>query len=79
MWKRVGSILEFDYDKSIITLLPADYFSPKKWFNKELDVTSNTYSIHHFAGAWKKKHKWQDRMRVWRFYLLGLFMDKYKI
>ena len=79
MWKRVKSVADFDYDSSIITLLPEDYFSPKTWFSKELAVTPNTYSIHHFAGSWKKKHKWEDKMRVWRFRFLGLFMDKYKI
>lgn len=79
MWKRVKSVEDFDYDKSIISLLPEDYFSPKTWWNQDLKVTSNTYSIHHFAGEWKKKKRWADRIRAWRFRFLGLFVDKYNI
>lgn len=79
MWKKVDSVENFDYDNSIISLFPEDFFSPKTWWDHDLKVTSNTYSIHHFAGEWMKKKRWTDRVRVWRFRILGLFMDKYKI
>lgn len=33
---------------------PVDYFSPMTWDTHELNITNNTYAIHHFAGTWKK-------------------------
>ncbi|RRD80598.1 glycosyl transferase [Alloprevotella sp. OH1205_COT-284] len=43
---------DFDDDDSCVYVLPYDYFSPKNYVTKKLQVTSNTYSIHHFAGTW---------------------------
>ena len=34
------------------TLFPKDYFCPKDARTKELEITSNTYTIHHFDGSW---------------------------
>lgn len=34
------------------TLFPKDYFCPKDARTKALEVTSNTYTIHHFDGSW---------------------------
>ena len=34
------------------TLFPADYFCPKDHETKELHITNNTYTIHHFDGSW---------------------------
>ena len=34
------------------TLLPRDYLCPKDYKTKELHLTSNTYTIHHFDGSW---------------------------
>jgi mannosyltransferase OCH1-like enzyme len=53
--KPINDITSIVYDEKEIYLLPVDFFSPKKWddptvFNK----TENTYSIHHFAGSWKR-------------------------
>ena len=35
------------------TLYPSDYFCPKSWETLEINLTDNTYCIHHFAGSWK--------------------------
>ncbi|MCH4183429.1 MAG: glycosyl transferase [Prevotella sp.] len=40
-----------------IYVLPSDYFSPKNYVTKKLEVTKNTYTIHHFAGSWQPKWK----------------------
>lgn len=70
MWKRVPSVAAFDYDRAIVSLLPEEYFSPKTWFGNTLELTPNTYSIHHFAGSWIKKERKKDRLkRVWRNFL----------
>jgi len=34
------------------TLFPKDYFCPKNFATKELLITQNTYTIHHFDGSW---------------------------
>lgn len=36
----------------LITFYPKDYFCPKSYANGEIYLTSNTYTIHHFAGSW---------------------------
>ncbi len=37
-----------------ITVFPRDYFDPKDSETFELNVTENTYSIHHYDATWKK-------------------------
>lgn len=39
------------------TIYPCEYFSPKNMSTRKIKVTSNTYSIHHFAGTWIPKWK----------------------
>ena len=52
-------IIEIDQPDSIqlsnseVYILPSDYFSPKNYVTKKIQITKNTYSIHHFAGTWK--------------------------
>lgn len=40
------------------TLFPKDYFCPKDSTTRELHLTENTYTIHHFDGSW---HSPEDR------------------
>ena len=35
-----------------ITFYPSDYFCPKSPSNGEINLTVNSYCIHHFAGSW---------------------------
>ena len=35
-----------------ISIFPSEYFSPKNYQTKQLYVTENTYTIHHFDGKW---------------------------
>lgn len=35
-----------------LDILPMDYFSPKNTRTLKLQVTTNTYCIHHFNGSW---------------------------
>ncbi|WP_018710440.1 glycosyltransferase family 32 protein [Phocaeicola barnesiae] len=42
---------------------PVDYFSPMTWDTHELNITSNTYAIHHFAGTWKKNKTRLEKIR----------------
>lgn len=44
-------------DGETVYMLPFDYFSPKNYITKKIKITSNTYSIHHFAGSWQPMWK----------------------
>ncbi|KAA6326696.1 hypothetical protein EZS27_024235 [termite gut metagenome] len=59
-----------------IYIYPKEYFCPKSYGAGKMDVTDNTYCIHHFAGSWlpykgriKRKiqymigERWNDRIR----------------
>ena len=37
------------------TLYPFDYFCPKDYDTKEIRLTENSYTIHHFDGSWMPK------------------------
>ena len=52
---------QFLNDDSIINVFPIDWFSPKTWNTQVLEVTDNTYSIHHFAASWAKEKVSNDR------------------
>ncbi len=39
-------------DVENIAIYPCDYFSPKSWDNGKYNITSNTYTVHYFAGTW---------------------------
>ncbi len=38
-----------------IDIYPVDYFCPKSWGTGYINITPNTYSIHHFDGSWHGK------------------------
>ncbi|RZJ82297.1 MAG: glycosyl transferase [Flavobacterium sp.] len=42
----------FQVIEDYCTIYPSDYFSPKSWKTLKINLTANTYSIHHFAGSW---------------------------
>jgi mannosyltransferase OCH1-like enzyme len=37
-----------------VTMYPNDYFCPMNWATREIKLTENTCTIHHFAGSWTK-------------------------
>ena len=53
--------LELNNEKQCVngfTLLPRDYLCPKDHETKEINITKNTLTIHHFDGSW---HSDEDR------------------
>lgn len=34
------------------TLYPKDFFCPKSWHTGLIELTDNSYTIHHFSGSW---------------------------
>lgn len=41
-------------------VFPTEYFAPLCWWNKEITITENTYSIHHYDSSWEP---WKRRVR----------------
>lgn len=41
-----------------VTIYPQEYFAPKNIDTKELNITSNTHSIHHYDASWAE---WYDK------------------
>lgn len=54
-YREINNIQEFDLDPHVVNVFPFDYFSPKHWKTKEMQMSDNTYSIHHFAASWKSE------------------------
>ncbi|OOG20368.1 glycosyl transferase [Sphingobacterium sp. CZ-UAM] len=51
------------------TLYPSDFFCPKSWQTLAVNITNNTYCIHHFAGSWQAKPVLNWRYKTIRFFL----------
>lgn len=61
-----------------ITIYPKEYFNPKDMLTGSLQITDNTYSIHHFDASWwgekeRKEFETQKKLReksiwLWRIY-----------
>ena len=46
-----------------VRLLNAEVLSPKNWKTGRMNITANTYTVHHFVGSWlNSKEKWAARM-----------------
>ena len=39
------------------TIYPKDYFCPKNYVTRKIEITENTYMIHHFADSWFPPYK----------------------
>ena len=55
--------------QNIITIFPKDYFCPKSHTTGKIELTENTYTIHHFAGSWKSS---SDRLKRRIVHLIGV-------
>lgn len=64
-----------DY-KGIITIYPKDVFCPKSYKTGKIELTENTYCIHHFSGSWQTPYK-KFKLKVIRF-LGPKFMNTYE-
>ena len=52
-FKKHGLILNNQFQVvNGFALYPSEYFCPKNWLTKELNMTENTCTIHHFDGSW---------------------------
>ena len=46
----------------IVTMYPYDYFCPKDHYTQKINITENTYTIHHFSGSWLPKGEMKRRL-----------------
>ena len=52
------STLGLEYTNQLQTIgnmnfFPTEYFCPKSYFSNQVNITSNTFTIHHFNASWK--------------------------
>jgi hypothetical protein len=82
--EQIQSPRQFDMNNKKVQVLPAEYFSPKRWSQGFARVTPRSYCVHWFEGAWtdgkvgwisKMKNKVMDLVgedfymgRVWKAY-----------
>lgn len=54
-----------------VLILPSEHFAPKNWKTGELNITENTYSVHHYDASWytpeqqraRKKRLREERLK----------------
>lgn len=49
-----------------ITIYPIEYFCPKSYTTGKLNLTENTYTIHHFDGSWQSTTS-KIKLKIMRF------------
>lgn len=54
---QTATLDNFDLEKRTICILPSAFFSPKSYVTNKINVTPQTYCIHHFSGSWQPKWK----------------------
>jgi len=51
--------------KDYVTFYPNDYFCPKSYKTGNIELTENSYCIHHFAKSWIPLHKkWRNIFKM---------------
>lgn len=48
---------QFQNFENLVVMYPSEYFCPKNHVTGEMNITSNTYCIHHFAMSWVEPKK----------------------
>lgn len=54
-----------------ITIYPWEYFCPMEYLSNKLEITANTYSIHHYSASWMT---WLDKLKMRK----GYYANKIK-
>lgn len=78
-WTIIDNVDKFQDRPGVLNIFTPDFFSPIHIINMRLEKTSNTVSIHHFAGSWNSPYR---RFKKWLQKLIGprstLFVQKVK-
>jgi hypothetical protein len=55
----------FQEVKNYVTFFPSDFFCPKSYKTGNLELTENSYTIHHFAKSWiSRKYRWRNIFKM---------------
>lgn len=46
------TVTKFSYNNSELCIFPKNYFCPKDYVTGEINMTKDTYTIHHYDGSW---------------------------
>lgn len=67
LMKKEGFQLDNTFQKKedYITFYPSEYFCPKDYNTGKIEITKNTYCIHHFSGSWQP-HKQKIKIALVR-------------
>ncbi|MGO5578625.1 glycosyltransferase family 32 protein [Catenibacterium mitsuokai] len=62
--KNLGFVDEnkIQYINDLI-IYPTEYFAPKNFITQQIDITNNTYSIHHYDNSWNEKLSKIDKLK----------------
>lgn len=67
MMKEKGFLMNniFQEKEDYVAFYPNDYFCPKSYKTGNIDLTENSYCIHHFAKSWIPfKDKWKNMAKM---------------
>lgn len=67
MMKEKGFVMnnKFQEIDGYVAFYPNDYFCPKSYKTGSIDLTKNSYCIHHFAKSWiPLKYKWRNIIKL---------------
>lgn len=76
MMKEKGFIMnnKFQEINGYVAFYPNDYFCPKSYKTGSIDLTENSYCIHHFAKSWIPfNQKWKNILKM---KMMGVFGAK---
>lgn len=65
--KEKGFVMNntFQEINNYVTFYPNDYFCPKSYKTGNIELTDNSYCIHHFAKSWiPMKEKWRNIIKM---------------
>ncbi len=74
MMKEKGFVMnnKFQEIDGYVAFYPNDYFCPKSYKTGSIDLTKNSYCIHHFAKSWiPLKYKWRNIIKLKMIKLFG--------
>lgn len=56
---------QYQVINNYLHVFPKDYFCPKSYLSGNIELTENTFCIHHFAGSWHNDSKFAKKLKSW--------------
>ena len=74
MMKKKGFLMDntFQEIEGYVSFYSSDYFCPKSYKTGRIDLTKNSYCVHHFAKSWIPwRKKWKNILKIKVMNILG--------